>query len=334
MGRKNKGFTLVELLVVIGIIALLISILLPALTRAKEQANTIKCASNLRQIAVAITAYATDNRGKLIPDLVETGGSIYPQGFFWANALVAQKYLVATTGDVNPTATVGIIPKPSNNVFVCPDGITDSFGAASTAKSDNTGGSEEWSVVNNNSCRCALNNYAHFYRTNVSSGLTAKPPDDVACWYELNCGPSGYAGLNGSADQTYVVPRNEDGAFIWYEANTNGLSIDQMLNNPNIARNLSMIKKPSEVVMALDGNADNVIWAPVAYGYCSRIAGRHGQPLNNGLDGLCNMAFFDGHVSTISTAPFTRYQRTNPGAPAEDVLSCNRKQAIFFLDEQ
>jgi prepilin-type N-terminal cleavage/methylation domain-containing protein/prepilin-type processing-associated H-X9-DG protein len=334
MRRKIKGFTLVELLVVIGIIALLISLLLPALTRAKEQANTVKCASNLRQIAQAITAYANDNRGKLIPDLVQAGGSIYPNGFFWANALVAQKYLVATTGDVNPTATIGVIPKTSNNVFVCPDGITDSFGATSSAKSDTNGGEEEWSIPNNNSCRCALNNYAHFYRTNVTSGLGAKPPDDVACWYELNCGPSGYPGLNGSVDQTCIVPGNEDGAFIWYEANTNGLTIDQMLNNPNIARNLSMIRHPSEVVMALDGNADNVVWAPAQYGYCSRIAGRHGQPMNNGLDGLCNMAYFDGHVSTIATVPWTRYQRNNPLAQAEAVLSSNRKQAIFFLDEQ
>jgi prepilin-type N-terminal cleavage/methylation domain-containing protein/prepilin-type processing-associated H-X9-DG protein len=334
MSRKIKGFTLVELLVVIGIIALLISLLLPALTRAKEQANTVKCASNLRQIAVALTAYANDNHGKLIPDLVEVGGSIYPQGFFWANALVAQKYLAAPTGDVNPSATIGVIPKPSNSVFVCPDGITDSFGATSNAISNNTGGSEEWSVINNNSCRCALNNYAHFYRTNPTSGLlTAKPPDDVACWYELNCGPSGYASAT-SADETYVAPLNEDGAFIWYEVNSNGQTVDQMLNNPKIARNLSMIRKPSEVVMALDGNADNVVWTPQPYGYCSRIAGRHGQPLNNGLDGLCNMAFFDGHVATISTVPWTRYQRNNPTASAQVVMSSNRSQAIFFLDEQ
>src|SRR4051812_43926534 len=79
---RRRGFTLVELLAVVGVIAVLISLLLPALNRAREHARRVQCGSNLRQIYLGAMMYANAYKGAL-PGVVLWGNHDQYTSYEW-----------------------------------------------------------------------------------------------------------------------------------------------------------------------------------------------------------------------------------------------------------
>lgn len=82
----NRAFTLIELLVVVAILTLLIAILLPSLSRAREQGRSAACLSNMRSLALAVQMYAMNNRGFLVNFGLSHGGSV-DESETWLNTL-------------------------------------------------------------------------------------------------------------------------------------------------------------------------------------------------------------------------------------------------------
>jgi prepilin-type N-terminal cleavage/methylation domain-containing protein/prepilin-type processing-associated H-X9-DG protein len=119
MRSLARAFTLVELLVVIGIIALLIAILLPALNKAREAGRTLKCLSNLRVLGQASLQYSIDNKNCFLPSVMWGAGENSSTVDYWPMLLVYKKYIPnQNLGGLNNSASAG--PISYNSVLVCP----------------------------------------------------------------------------------------------------------------------------------------------------------------------------------------------------------------------
>ena len=153
---SRNAFTLIELLVVISIIALLISILLPALQGARASARAVACASNMRQVGVALHSYAADNREAIIT--VQLGwnfGTGRPTR--WWTSFVDGGYIQG--GNVSPTVASTLI-KGQASMFECP--------------SDESG-KEQPTILGTGRGLSYLPNYAVM----ANGGTTGTPPQPV-----------------------------------------------------------------------------------------------------------------------------------------------------------
>jgi prepilin-type N-terminal cleavage/methylation domain-containing protein/prepilin-type processing-associated H-X9-DG protein len=310
INARRKAFTLVELLVVIGIIAVLISILLPTLSKVRRQANTLQCASNMRQVATALIMYINDNKGKHPPAGIPPITGIYQYGWWWPNELVRLNY-VKQPGLSCYKAPGGPKVFSRANPFRCPEGIDE--GDQWTGPAFPAG---DYPTDAKNNGYCLLNDSSA-----QAEGF------GIPSWYQLNSRVCNGVGEMAWPNGGRATP------FVWF--NTSGTQADPtILKDARYNRTWGCVKRGAELLMVVE--AANPNWHDQTVSpkypnlYLRLLGARHGKKTADGANAFTNMAFFDGHVALFPTVLFNLGPTANPDRPQDKFKS----ETIFWLGHQ